>query len=204
MATHNDPQHAVNGQMSANTWALTLILHRTQRVADEAINRALNSSRACKRSKASSVTRHGRHRTSPALHVTRKTRSRRLAVAPLHHGASRCTMEHHDATGVTTPRQTVKASPHRHKWMLSHGAPADPSDPWNSHAAPVSPRQNSEFLIGFVCKEIPYDTRFSLGIESRNPDVPSCWHSSHLAPQPSLVNALPCYPRTGPVRSCVT
>src|SRR5258708_40252211 len=55
--------------------------------------------RACKRRKASSVTRHGRHRTSPALHVTRKTRSRRLAVAPLHHGASRCTMEHHDATG---------------------------------------------------------------------------------------------------------
>src|SRR5712671_5108707 len=90
------------------------------------------------------VTRHGRHRTSPALHVTRKTRSRRLAVAPLHHGASRCTMEHHDATGVTIPRQTVKASPHRHKWMLSPGAPADPSDPWNSHAAPVSPRQNGQ------------------------------------------------------------
>src|SRR5258708_5788413 len=88
------------------------------------------------------VTRHGRHRTSPALHVTRKTRSRRLAVAPLHHGASRCTMEHHDATGVTIPRQTVKASPHRHKRVLSPGAPADPSDPWNSHAAPVSPRQN--------------------------------------------------------------
>jgi hypothetical protein len=30
--------------MSANTWALTLILHRTQRVADEAINRALDCS----------------------------------------------------------------------------------------------------------------------------------------------------------------
>src|SRR5712675_956673 len=100
MATHNDPQHAVNGQMSANTWALILILHRTQRVADEAINRALDSSRACKRRKASSVTRHGRHRTSPALHVTRKTRSRRLAVAPLHHGAPRC-------DGCFTPRQTV-------------------------------------------------------------------------------------------------
>src|SRR3981189_3283460 len=82
-----------------------------------------------------------------ALHVTRKTRSRRLAVAPLHHGASRCTMEHHDATGVTTPRQTVKASPHRHKWMLSPEAPADPSDPWNSHAAPVSPRQNGQRVI---------------------------------------------------------
>src|SRR5712672_442800 len=36
----------------------------------------------------------------------------------------------------------VKASPHRHKRVLSHGAPADPSDPWNIHAAPVSPRQN--------------------------------------------------------------
>ena len=33
------------------------------------------------------------------------------------------------------------------------------------------------FLIGFVCKEIPHDSRFSLGIESRDPDVPSCWHS---------------------------
>jgi hypothetical protein len=55
-----------------------------------------------------------------------------------------CTMARHDATGVTTPRQTVKASPHQHKWMLSHGAPADPSDPWNSHAAPVSPRQNGQ------------------------------------------------------------
>jgi hypothetical protein len=31
-----------DGQMSANTWALTLVLHRTQRVADEAINRALD------------------------------------------------------------------------------------------------------------------------------------------------------------------
>src|SRR5258705_4675798 len=144
MATHNPSNMRWDGQMSANTWALTLILHRTQRVADEAINRALDSSRVRYRTKASSVTRHGRHRTSPALHVTRKTRSRRLAVAPLHHGASRCTMEHHDATGVTTPRQTMKASPHRHKWMLSHGAPADPSDPWNSHAAPVSPRQNGQ------------------------------------------------------------
>src|SRR5882757_4519181 len=38
----------------------------------------------------------------------------------------------------------VKASPHRHKGVLSHGAPADPSDPWNSHAARVSPRQNGQ------------------------------------------------------------
>ena len=42
MATHNPSNMRWDGQMSANTWALTLILHRTQRVADEAINRALD------------------------------------------------------------------------------------------------------------------------------------------------------------------
>src|SRR5258705_9299357 len=69
--------------------------------------------------------------------ITRKTRSRRLAVAPLHHGAPRC-------DGCATLRTTMKASPHRHNWLLSRGSPADPSDPWNSHAAPVSPRQNGQ------------------------------------------------------------
>ena len=97
--------------------------------------------RACKRRKAVRYT----SRTTP--HVTCVTRhaqnakptSRCRTVAPwsipLHHGAPRC-------DGCYHPETTVKASPHRHKWMLSHGAPADPSDPWNFHAAPVSPRQN--------------------------------------------------------------
>jgi hypothetical protein len=44
------------------------------------------------------------------------------------------------------------------------------------------------FLIGFVHKKIPHDSRFSLGIESRDPDVPSCWHSWDYAPQLSWVN----------------
>src|SRR5882672_9787120 len=35
---------------------------------------------------------------------------------PLHHGAPRC-------DGCYHPETTVKASPHRHKWMLSHGHP---------------------------------------------------------------------------------
>ena len=88
-----------------------------------------------------------------ALHVTDDTarhlrytsRAKREADVSLSH---RCTMEHPVAPWSTTMRRVfhsetngVKASPHRHKWMLSHGAPADPSDPWNSHAAPVSPRQ---------------------------------------------------------------
>src|SRR3981189_3146338 len=80
-------------------------------------------------------------RTTP--HVTCVTRHAQNAK-PTSRCRTVCTVEHHDATGVTTPRQTVKASPHRLKWMLSHGALADPSDPWNSHAAPVSPRQNGQ------------------------------------------------------------
>jgi hypothetical protein len=34
----------------------------------------------------------------------------------------------------------VKASPHRHNWLLSRGALAAPSDPWNFDATDVSPR----------------------------------------------------------------
>jgi hypothetical protein len=174
MATHNPSNMRWDGQMSANTWALTLVLHRTQRVADEAINRALDgiltlaafrfqnlfSTRETTPGSCNNTLRrplrHGaqRPRTSggrpAALRVTgdaaRRLRypSRAKHTKPTSRSRTVCTMARHDATGVTTPRQTVKASPHRHKWMLSHGAPADPSDPWNSHAAPVSPRQNGQ------------------------------------------------------------
>ena len=56
---------------------------------------------------------------------------------------------------------------------------------------PLANQFDGSFLIGFVCKEIPHDSRFSLGIESRDPDVPSCWHSRHYAPLLSSVNGLP-------------
>ena len=110
MATHNDPQHAVNGQMSANTWALTLILHRTQRVADEAINRALDCSLTSHRGAPWStphvtcVTRHAQNA---------KPTSRCRTVAPWSSTMRR--VFHPETNGV-------KASPHRHKWMLSRGA----------------------------------------------------------------------------------
>ena len=45
--------------------------------------------------------------------------------------------------------------------------------------------------LAFVCKEIPHDSRFSLGIESRDPDVPSCRHSWQYAPPRPPVNG-PC------------
>src|SRR5258705_12466185 len=99
-----------------------------------------------------------------ALHVTDETarhlrytsRAKREADVSLSH---RCTMEHPVAPWRTTMRRElpprdkrVKASPHRHKWMLSHGAPADPPDPWNSHAAPVSPPQNGQTREGRIMR----------------------------------------------------
>ena len=56
---------------------------------------------------------------------------------------------------------------------------------------PLANQFDGSFLIGFVCKEIPHDSRLPLGIESRDPDIPSCWHSWHYAPQLSLVKWLP-------------
>jgi hypothetical protein len=35
---------------------------------------------------------------------------------------------------------------------------------------------DGSFLIGFICNEIPYDSRFSLGIEGRNTHIPACCH----------------------------
>ena len=81
--------------------------------------------RACKRRKA---VRYASRTTSHVTCVTRhaqnaKPTSRCRTVAPW-----RTTMRrvfHPEINGV-------KASPHRHKWMLSHGALAAPSDPWNA------------------------------------------------------------------------
>jgi hypothetical protein len=60
------------------------------------------------RSNAGSVTRHGGHRTSPALHVTPKTRK----------PTSRCRILHHGTPPrwerVLHPETTIKASPYRH------------------------------------------------------------------------------------------
>src|SRR5437762_11025949 len=39
---------------------------------------------------------------------------------------------------------------------------------------------DGSFLIGFIRKEIPDDSRFSLGIESRDSDIPTCCHSSTM------------------------
>jgi hypothetical protein len=44
------------------------------------------------------------------------------------------------------------------------------------YRGPPANQLDGSFLIRFVCKEIPHHSRFSLGIESRDPYVPSCRH----------------------------
>jgi hypothetical protein len=53
---------------------------------------------------------------------------------------------------------------------------------------PLANQLDGFFLIGFVRKEIPHDSGLSLGIETRDPDVLSCCHSWHYAPELSWVN----------------
>src|SRR5712671_8225231 len=87
-------------------------------------------------SASNSLTRDAHVTDDTARHLRYTSRAKREAK-------SRCRTV---APWSTTMRRVfhpetngVKASPHRHKRVLSHGAPADPSDPWNIHAAPVSP-----------------------------------------------------------------
>src|SRR5262245_26992994 len=44
------------------------------------------------------------------------------------------------------------------------------------HGDSLANQFDGSFLIGFICKEIPHNSRSSLGIESRNPHVPTCCH----------------------------
>jgi hypothetical protein len=62
------------------------------------------------------------------------------------------------------------------------------------HGDPLANQFDGSFLIGFICKEIPHDSRFSLGIESRNPHVPAC---CHLRSRLIQTGPLPAYSRLG-------
>jgi hypothetical protein len=59
------------------------------------------------------------------------------------------------------------------------------------HGDPFANQFDGSFLIGFICKEIPHGSRFSLGIESGDPNLPPCCHSWHYAPRRSEVNSSP-------------
>jgi len=96
--------------------------------------------------------------------------------------------------GYLTCTRFPKALPLIKVWLLAMPPYVAGSHPWADkfvprhlsdgfgqfpfvYGDPLANQFDGSFLIGFVCKKIPHDSRVSLGIESRDPDVPSCWHS---------------------------
>jgi hypothetical protein len=88
----------------------------------------------------------------------------------------------------TKPPYVAGPHPWADKFVPRHLSDAFGQFPF-VYGDPLANQFDGSFLIGFVCEKIPHDSRVSLGIESRDPDVPSCWHSH--APQLSSVNDLP-------------
>ena len=97
--------------------------------------------------------------------LTAKARTERSSVI----AAMRVVFGHCPRDRVPDFTHKQRAHAPRHKWMLSHGAPADPSDPWNSHAAPVSPRQKSQF----AAHGLPGRQRRSLSISIKQQLTPT-------------------------------
>jgi hypothetical protein len=53
------------------------------------------------------------------------------------------------------------------------------------------------FLIRLIGEEVTHTSGFPLGIESRDPDIPSCWHSGTM--RPSCCWSIPCHNQADPV-----
>ena len=76
--------------------------------------------------------------------------------------------------GLRPSANTLVAGPHpwADKFVPRHLSDGFGQFPF-VYGDPLANQFDGSFLIGFVCKKIPHDSRVSLGIESRDPDVPS-------------------------------
>src|SRR5258708_19833071 len=48
------------------------------------------------------------------------------------------------------------------------------------HGDPLANQFDGPFLVRLIRKEVTHTSGFSFGIESRDPDIPSCWPSAPL------------------------
>ena len=48
------------------------------------------------------------------------------------------------------------------------------------HGDPLANRFDGPFLVRLIRKEVTHISGFPFGIESRDPDIPSCWHSGTM------------------------
>jgi hypothetical protein len=65
------------------------------------------------------------------------------------------------------------------------------------HGHPLANQFDSPFLIRLIGEEVTHTSGFPLGIESRDPDIPSCWHSGTM--RPSCCWSIPCHNQADPL-----
>ena len=65
------------------------------------------------------------------------------------------------------------------------------------HGDPLANQFDGPFLIRLIGEEVTHTSGFPLGIESRDPDIPSCWHSGTM--RPSCCWSIPCHNQADPL-----
>ena len=65
------------------------------------------------------------------------------------------------------------------------------------HGDPLANQFDGPFLIRLIGEEVTHTSGFPLGIESRDPDIPSCWHSGTM--RPSCCRSIPCHNQADPL-----
>src|SRR6516164_57669 len=65
------------------------------------------------------------------------------------------------------------------------------------HGDPLANRFDGPFLVRLIRKEVTHISGFPFGIESRDPDIPSCWHSGTM--RRSCCWSIPCHNQANPL-----
>src|SRR5262249_47414370 len=65
------------------------------------------------------------------------------------------------------------------------------------HGDPLANQFDGPFLVRLIRKEVTRISGFPFGIESRDPDIPSCWHSGTM-PR-SCCWSIPCHNQANPL-----
>src|SRR6266566_5617522 len=64
------------------------------------------------------------------------------------------------------------------------------------HGDPLANQFDGPFLVRLIRKEVTHTSGFPLGIESRDPDIPSCWHSGTM--RRTCCWSIPCHNQADP------
>src|SRR5215472_7680624 len=65
------------------------------------------------------------------------------------------------------------------------------------HGDSLANQFDGPFLVRLIRKEVTHISGFSFGIESRDPDIPSCWHSATM--RRSCCWSIPCHNQANPL-----